>query len=34
PDGAVLAFAQELDRAVQPDRQLLRAAIEQVLEER
>ena len=34
PDGAVLAFAQELDRAVQPDRQLLVAAIEQVMEDR
>ncbi|MGI8665173.1 MAG: alpha-ketoacid dehydrogenase subunit beta [Jatrophihabitans sp.] len=33
PDGAVLAFAPELDRAVQPDRQRLVAAIEQVMEE-
>lgn len=34
PDGAVLPFAPELDRAIQPDRQRLAAAIEQVMEER
>ena len=34
PDGAVLPFAPELDRAIQPDRQRLTAAIEQVMEER
>jgi pyruvate/2-oxoglutarate/acetoin dehydrogenase E1 component len=34
PDGAVLPFAPELDRAIQPDRKRLVAAIEQVMEER
>ncbi len=34
PDGAVLPFAVGLDRALQPNRQRLVAAIEQVMEER
>jgi pyruvate/2-oxoglutarate/acetoin dehydrogenase E1 component len=34
PDGAVLPFAQGLDRALQPNQQRLVAAVEQVLEER
>jgi pyruvate/2-oxoglutarate/acetoin dehydrogenase E1 component len=34
PDGAVLAFALELDRAVQPSRGQLRAAIETVMKSR
>ena len=33
PDGAVLPFAQELDRVVQPDRGLLVTAIDEVMEE-
>jgi len=33
PDGAVLPFAQELDRVVQPDRALLVTAIDEVMEE-
>jgi pyruvate dehydrogenase E1 component beta subunit len=33
PDGAVLAFAPELDKAAQPNRRLLVTAIDEVLEE-